>query len=62
MRYHYEKPLMYSSIYGLTCKCNHSVYNECTLFKIKDAGLAIIQQRYNPETEETYWGGQNESS
>ena len=56
MRYHYEKPSMYSSIYGSTYKCNHPVYNECTLFKIKDAGLAIIQQRYNPETKETYWG------
>ena len=45
MRYYYKKPLMYSSIYGSTYKCNHPVYND---------GLAIVQQRYNPETKETY--------
>lgn len=56
MRYHYEKPLMYSSIYGSTYKCNHPVYNECTLFKINEDGLAVIQQRYNPENKSTYWG------
>lgn len=31
MRYYYKKPSMHSSIYGSTYKCNHSVYNECTL-------------------------------
>lgn len=55
MRYHYEKPAIYSSIYGTTYACNHPVYNKCTLFKIGDYGLAVIQQRYIPETKTTYW-------
>lgn len=55
MRYFYEKPTVYSTIYGTTYSCNHPVYNKCTLFKINDKGLAVIQQRYNPETKSTYW-------
>lgn len=55
MRYHYEKPNMYSSIYGMTHYCDHPVYNRCTLFKINNYGLAVIQQRYNSNTKTTYW-------
>lgn len=56
MRYHYEKPDVYSTIYGTVYRCDHPVYNECTLFKINDKGLAVIQQRYRSETKSTYWG------
>lgn len=56
MRYHYEKPAMYSRIYGSTYKCNHPVYSECTLFEINNRGLAVIQQRYCSDTKSTYWG------
>lgn len=55
MRYHYEKPTIYSSMYGETYRCNHPVYYICTLFKMKDRGLAVIQQRLDPETKSTYW-------
>lgn len=55
MRYHYKKPDVYSSIYGTTYNCNHPVYDKCTLFKINDRGLAVIQQRYNPSIKATYW-------
>ena len=55
MRYHYEKPELYSSIYGETYVCNHAVYNKCTLFQINNKGLAVIQQRYDPDTKHTYW-------
>lgn len=55
MRYHYDKPSIYSSMYGETYICDHPVYSSCTLYKIKDRGLAVIQQRYNPETKSTYW-------
>lgn len=48
MRYHYEKPEMYSTMYGETYSCNHPVYDNCTLFKINNKGLAVIQQRYDP--------------
>lgn len=56
MRYHYEKPVIYRSIFGNTYKCNHPVYNECTLFQIGKKGLAVIQQRFNPDTKSTWWG------
>ena len=53
MRYHYEKPEVYMSIYGDTYSCNHPVYDRCTLFKIEDKGLAVIQQRC--EDKRTWW-------
>ena len=55
MRYHYEKPLLYSSMYGTTYICNHPVYDKCTLFRIGDKGLAVIQQRYDSSTKRTWW-------
>ena len=56
MRYHYEKPTTYRSTYGRPYTTDHPVYDICTLFKIGDRGLAIIQQRYDPETKVTWWG------
>ena len=55
MRYHYEKPEIYRSHYGETYICDHPVYDRCTLFKIGNRGLAVIQQRFDPETKETKW-------
>lgn len=55
MRYFYEKPAIYSTMYGSTHNCNHPVYDKCTLFKINDKGLAVVQQRYNPDNKTTYW-------
>lgn len=55
MRYHYEKPIMYSSLYGEKYICNHPVYDECTLYKIGKYGLAVIQQRFDDETKTTWW-------
>ena len=43
MRYHYIKPKLYLAIYGDTYVCDHPVYNTCTLFKINEKGLAVIQ-------------------
>lgn len=56
MRYHYKKPTIYSSMYGETYLCDHPIYDKCTLFKINDKGLAVIQQRFNPDTKSTWWG------
>ena len=56
MRYHYDKPDIYLSMYGETYICDHPVYDKCTLFKIDDRGLAVIQQRYDEENKHTYWG------
>ena len=43
-------------MYGKTYICEHPVYDRCTLFKIDDKGLAVIQQRFDPESKSTWWG------
>lgn len=53
LRYHYEKPAMYVSVYGSTYVCDHPVYDRCTLFTIGEKGLAVIQQRC--VGKQTYW-------
>lgn len=55
MRYHYEKPSIYLPMYGETYICEHPVYDRCTLFKLGDNGLSVIQQRVD-EFKRTYWG------
>lgn len=55
MRYHYEKPTIYLSLYGTIYTCNHPVYDKCTLFQIDNKGLAIIQQRFDHRTKTTWW-------
>lgn len=55
MRYHYEKPAVYFSMYGKTYICEHPVYSKCTLFLIEDKGLAIVQQRFDKDTKKTWW-------
>lgn len=56
MRYHYEKPSVYSSMYGRAHTCDHPVYNTCTLFQMNEKGLAVIQQRFDETTKQTRWG------
>lgn len=56
MRYHYEKPSIYSSMYGATYDCDHPVYSKCTLYLMDSLGLAVIQQRHNPTNKTTWWG------
>lgn len=56
MRYHLEKPDYYSTNFGEIYICDHPVYSKCTLFRNGKDGLAIIQQRYDPETKHTWWG------
>lgn len=55
MRYFYERPKLYSRMYGETYLCNHPVYGSCTLYKIGREGLVVIQQRYNQTDKTTYW-------
>ena len=56
MRYYHEKPFIALSMYGKRHICNHSLYDSCTLFTIQDKGLAVIQQRFDPETKTSWWG------
>lgn len=55
MRYHYEKPTIFVSMFGNVYECDHPVYNRCTLFKIGNKGIAVIQQRYDEKTKTTLW-------
>ena len=58
MRYHFVEPVNskdYTNKYGNTYKCDHMVYNRCTLFKNGEKGISVIQQRYNPIKKYTYW-------
>ena len=56
VRYHYDKPAIFLSMYGKTYICEHPVYNSCTLFEIDGSGLAVIQQRFDSEHKTTWWG------
>lgn len=55
IRYHYEKPDIYFSKYGSIYICEHPVYSRCTLYRIEEKGLAVIQQRYDCKTKKTWW-------
>lgn len=56
MRYHSNFDKRTISIFGQVYRCNHPVYNECTLFEINGLGLAVVQQRYDPGSKHTWWG------
>ena len=55
MRYHFEKPVLYVSMYGELYICEHPVYNSCTLYKIGERGIAVIQQRFDEKTKLSWW-------
>lgn len=55
MRYHYEKPHLYNTMYGKIYICDHPAYNRCTLYEINGVGLGVIQQRFNPRTKRSWW-------
>lgn len=56
MRYHYDKPNIFLSMYGRTHVCEHPIYDRCTVFEIDGRGIAVIQQRFDEETKSTWWG------
>lgn len=55
MRYHFEKPDFYTSQYGSVYICKHPVYHRCTLYRVGNLGLAVIQQRFDPVRKATRW-------
>ena len=55
MRYHFERPERLISVYGERYICDHPVYDVCTLFRIGNKGLAVIQQRYSERSKRTWW-------
>lgn len=54
MRYYSEAPEVSKQAFGEIYICNHLVYDRCTLYKVGNKGLAIIQQRVD-EQKRTYW-------
>lgn len=55
MKYFFEKPSIFLSMYGTTYECDHPVYSSCTLYLINKNGLSVIQQRYDEKTKTTWW-------
>ena len=55
MRYHYAVKSHGKETYGSVYTCDHPVYDRCTLYLIRDKGLAVIRQYYDPELKCTYW-------
>ena len=43
-------------MYGDIHICDHPAYDTCTLFKMGSKGLSVIQQRFDPDTKQTWWG------
>lgn len=56
MRYHYQRPSIYLSMYGRLYICDHPVYSRCTLYETNKKGMAVIQQQFNAITKSTWWG------
>ena len=42
-------------MYGDIHICDHPAYDTCTLFKMDSRGLAVIQQRFDLNTKQTWW-------
>lgn len=55
MRYHAEPPRYEGGMYGEVYICDHPVYSRCTLFRIGNRGLAVIQQQFDQVQKRTYW-------
>lgn len=56
MKYHYEKPQTWTTKHASVYKCDHGVYTYCTLYRRGELGLAVVQQRWNPEMKVSWWG------
>lgn len=57
MRYTREKGLNTKKypIYAKPYKCNHPLYNACTLYSLGPIGLAVVQQRFDPKSKMYRW-------
>lgn len=55
MRYHYQEQDHGNERYGFIYVCNHPVYKRCTLYKVRNQGLAVIRQYFDPQNKTTYW-------
>lgn len=55
MKYYFEKPEVYTTLYGKLYRCDHPLYSRCTLYLEGNFGLAVVQQRFDRVAKRTYW-------
>ena len=55
MKYYYEKPEKWIGA-GEIYICDHPMYNRCTLFRIANRGLAVVQERFSKQTKARWYG------
>ena len=61
MKYYYEPPEKWKTGGWKTYKCNHPLYNRCTLYTGEDnnwneIGIAVVQMRFNDASKAFWWG------
>ena len=54
--YHVRKSKTNFSDKAILYRCNHPMFNDCSLFKMGEFGLAVVQQRYNNRLKVSWWG------
>ena len=54
MKHHYIPSTDYRVTTGTIYRCDHPVYNVCTLYYKDGVGLAVVQQRLSID-KKTYW-------
>lgn len=55
MKYYYEKPENWVGA-GEVYRCNHPLYDKCTLFRKGDVGFAVVQERFNKIKKARWYG------
>lgn len=55
MKYYYKKPENWVGA-GIVYSCDHQLYNQCTLFRIGEKGIAVIQEHFHPIKKTRWWG------
>ena len=54
MRYHHREKEFVTNHYGEIYICDHPLYDRCTLYRIGEKGLAVIQQRRDDD-KKIFW-------
>lgn len=52
---YYKKPKDWVPLFGSNYRCDHPLYEWCTIYEQDGIGLAVIQQRYDPVTKHSWW-------
>lgn len=55
MKYYYVKKEIITYMYGSVYHCDHPLYDICTLYRIGEKGLSVIQQRYDEVSKTSWW-------